>query len=346
MSYYAVFVPPSCDHSATEAKDFLFTNIKDANQALKKYKGSRMKTYRSEAKALEYLENPDKEESFLDDSYLDLSASLDKLSLDQSFTNEETSSQANSFPSVQPRDLAQLRRKIEAGDHDFVESTIWSNPKHLVTICDSATYLMAGPKYNACHIAAKADKADIMALILDTVSNTNFVKLLYPDENDTSLQDRVSHLLDSYLNTPDPVMGNTPLHFASKRGHWRVVRVLLTFEGCDLMLKDSQGKTAEETAFDQKTKEMFKSRLDLPSYRDQLKKRLSISKLRYKSPSKSLADLDLDSSIELGDNASEKQVATDSGGGGGGGEEPGDSGGPPESAAAAAEVKMEGDKLE
>lgn len=194
------------------------------------------------------------------------------------------------YPSAKPALLNLLRHAIEAGDYEKVEEIIWSNPRSLITLSDSATYLMAGPKYNACHIAARANQPDIMALILDTVSNINFIKKIYPNEPDENLQDRVKHLVDSYLNTPDPRQGNTPLHYACRLGHYRVVRVLLTFEGCDTSLRNKAGQTPQESICAQKKdetgevqkkiKEMLKCPLHLPMYRDQLKKRLMLAKRR------------------------------------------------------------------
>lgn len=273
--FYALIVSPTYefgDEHRPEPEDLIFSEIKEASKALKKYKGSRMKTFDCKEEALAFINNPDKDASFIEDPSLnDISASLEKLSIKQD----------DEFPSVKPGQLNQLRRLIESGDYEKVEEMIWANPKCLVTVCDSAVYLMAGPKYNACHIAARANKPDIMALILDTVSNFSFLKKLYPKESNENVQDRVNHLLDSYLNTPDPRQGNTPLHFACKSGHYRVVRVLLTFEGCDLTLKDSAGQTAEECINTQdKIKDLFKtqSQLHSPLHRDQLKKRLLLAK--------------------------------------------------------------------
>uniref|UniRef100_A0A6G1SNV0 Ankyrin repeat and LEM domain-containing protein 2 n=1 Tax=Aceria tosichella TaxID=561515 RepID=A0A6G1SNV0_9ACAR len=278
--FYAIYVPPyrEGEEEKPEADGLVFEDIKEANAALKRYKGSRMKIFPSRERALYFLQNPDTEESFLDldSSCHDMVTSFEKLSVNQH--SSPKSPAANNmttgaslfaspippavqqqkvastpddaepaYPSAKPGMLNQLRRKIENGDYEAVEETIWSNPRCLVSVCDSAIYLMAGPKYNACHIAARANKPDIMALLLDTISNFSFLRKLYPNESDLSLQDRVNHLLDSYLNTPDPRQGNTPLHFACKLGYYRVVRVLLTFEGCDLTLTDSNGQTAEES---------------------------------------------------------------------------------------------------
>lgn len=194
------------------------------------------------------------------------------------------------YPSAKPALLNLLRHAIENSDYEKVEEIIWSNPRTLITLSDSAVYLMAGPKYNACHIAARANQPDIMALILDTVSNISFIRKIYPNEPDENLQHRVKHLLDSYLNTADPRQGNTPLHYACRLGYYRVVRVLLTFEGCDTSLRNRAGQTPRESICAQKPdhsgeiikkiKDMLKCPLHLPLYRDQLKKRLMLAKRR------------------------------------------------------------------
>lgn len=291
--FYAIYVPPYCElpddqEERPRADDLVFSEIKEASAALKRYKGSRMKTYPTREKALSFLRDPEQEESFidLDSSCQDLMSSFERLSMQPNSspkspsTNQATStSNLNSpstlflsptrplsqpveapppqgltpsdeaepaYPSAKPAMLNQLRRKIEAGDYETVEVMIWSNPRCLISVSDTAIYLMAGPKYNACHIAARANKSDIMALLLNTISNFSFLRKLYPKESDFNIQDRVNHLLDSYLNTRDPRQGNTPLHFACKLGFHRVVRVLLTFENHDLTLRDSNGQTAEE----------------------------------------------------------------------------------------------------
>lgn len=323
--------------SLLDANDLIFDDINKATQALKKYKGSRMKTFKTLEDADHFIKHPElhqRNKSIIDldtssNSQQDLVTSLENLSLTNkpslggspikvtstnatatvsTTTNDKPSADEAEpkFPAAMPPLLNNLRRKIEAGDHEAVDEIIWSNPRSLITCSDSAVYLMAGPKYNAAHISARANKPDIMALILDTVTNLKYIRKLYPNESEENLQDRVNHLLDSYLNTPDPRQGNTPLHFACKLGHYRVVRVLLTFEGCDLTLRDSNGLTAEESACIQckqtgnedidKTKQkilkLFRHQLNMPAFRDQLRKRLTMERRRSK------ANTSMDSSID------------------------------------------------
>lgn len=285
MAFFGILL----DQSHTDninPESLIFDDINEATKILKQNKGARMKAFKSRDLALEFINKPSNP---LNDSICsDLSASFERITLKPDETEK--------FSSPTPAGLAQLRKAIESGDYEKVENIIFNNPRCLVTVCDSAAYLMAGPKYNACHIAARSNKPEILALILETVSNQSFMKKLYAQESDQNIQDRVKHLVDSYLNTPDPRQGNTPLQFACKLGHYKVVKVLLTFESCDLNLKDLNGKTAEEniccqmgdsgdgTAY-KKIKNMFKTPLNSPYQKDQLKKRLLMDKRLNKSDS-------------------------------------------------------------
>lgn len=284
--YFGVLLDQSQSDNL-DPESLIFNDIVDASKFLKQNKGSRMKSFRSRDLALEFINKP--RNSANDSICSDLSASFERLSVKP----EET----EKFSSPTPSGLTQIRKAIEAGNGDEVERLIWENPRSLVTVCDSAVYLMAGPKYNACHIAARANKPEMIALILETVSNYSFMRKLYPQESEQNIRDRVNHLLDSYLNTPDPRLGNTPLQFACKLGHHRVVKVLLSYEKCDLNLKDLNGKSAEEniccqareagdgTSTYKKIKNMFKAPLHSPYRKDQLKKRLLMDKRLNKSDS-------------------------------------------------------------
>jgi hypothetical protein len=113
-----------------------------------------------------------------------------------------------SFKSVPARELAPFRRAIEKGDITHVKELIWSNPRYLISSGDTAVVLMAGPRYNASHVAAKADKNQILQLILQTVSDHKFVRSLYVSDDDETTKSRCRVLLDCYLNTPDQGVRN------------------------------------------------------------------------------------------------------------------------------------------
>lgn len=53
------------------------------------------------------------------------------------------------------------------------------------------------------HVAAKENQAGISQLLMDTLENPEFMRLMYPDDEETMLQKRIRYIVDLYLNTPD-----------------------------------------------------------------------------------------------------------------------------------------------
>lgn len=51
------------------------------------------------------------------------------------------------------------------------------------------------------------------------------------------------YLLDTYLNTPDKFLNETPLHFASKFGSLDILELFLAFPECDRERKNTRGET-------------------------------------------------------------------------------------------------------
>lgn len=124
--------------------------------------------------------------------------------------DDERSSQGV-FPSLHPRELTVLRKAIEKGASDslkVIQDKVWSNPSFLISRGDSAVALMEGPKYNATHIACKSNQGEALRLILDTITNKEFVKKMYPKDSEDTLKERMTVLLDSYLNTPEKVVSS------------------------------------------------------------------------------------------------------------------------------------------
>lgn len=83
-------------------------------------------------------------------------------------------------------------------------------------------------------------------VILCTIADVNFIKLLYGEENYQDAEYRSKILLDLYLNTPDKALNETPLHIASKFGAIKVVEILVSFPQCDKTLRNKLGKLASE----------------------------------------------------------------------------------------------------
>lgn len=60
-----------------------------------------------------------------------------------------------------------------------------------------------GCRYNVMHVAAKENQAGIAQLLLETLENPAFMRLMYPDDQEDMLQKRICYIVDLYLNTPD-----------------------------------------------------------------------------------------------------------------------------------------------
>lgn len=58
------------------------------------------------------------------------------------------------------------------------------------------------------HVAAKENQAGMAQLLLDTLENPDFMRLMYPDDTDSMLQQRIRYIVDLYLNTPDKAVSH------------------------------------------------------------------------------------------------------------------------------------------
>lgn len=92
-------------------------------------------------------------------------------------------------------------------------------------------------------MAAKAKNSAMCELILSTVSNISFVKLLYGDDTHQDANERSKIFTDLYLNTSDKGLNETPLHFAVKFGAVDVVELLTSYPQCDKAVANRYGNT-------------------------------------------------------------------------------------------------------
>lgn len=58
------------------------------------------------------------------------------------------------------------------------------------------------------HVAAKENQAGVAQLLLDTLENPDFMRLMYPDDPDSMLHQRIRYIVDLYLNTPDKAVSS------------------------------------------------------------------------------------------------------------------------------------------
>ncbi|XP_039327522.1 ankyrin repeat and LEM domain-containing protein 2 isoform X2 [Saimiri boliviensis] len=233
--YYGV-CPVYEDVPARNERVHVYVNKKEALQAVKMIKGSRFKAFSTREDAekfargiCDYFPSPSRTSLPLSPvkvaPLFSSDGSKDGLCLSESETvNKE---RANSYKNPRTQDLtAKLRKAVEKGEEDTFSDLIWSNPRYLIGSGDNPTIVQEGCRYNVMHVAAKEDQASICQLTLDVLENPDFMRLMYPDDDEAMLQKRIRYVVDLYLNTPDKMGYDTPLHFACKFGNADVVNVL------------------------------------------------------------------------------------------------------------------------
>uniref|UniRef100_A0A1B6BZT8 Uncharacterized protein n=1 Tax=Clastoptera arizonana TaxID=38151 RepID=A0A1B6BZT8_9HEMI len=213
--FYGVYIP-----QPTLEENNVVADKSEALMLVKKYKRARFKSFRTRQEATDFA----------------LYGAANTSSLPTNTSEAPPSGEKPSpFRGPKPQDMIRLRKSIENGDFEYVQKTVWENPRYLVSSGDTPAILQEGSRYNALHIAAKSGNATISAYILATVSSPEFVCKLYGDNTGETenTEERCSVLLDLYLNMPDKGSNETPLHFATKFGAARVVQVLVAYPQCN-----------------------------------------------------------------------------------------------------------------
>ncbi|XP_031339818.1 ankyrin repeat and LEM domain-containing protein 2 isoform X2 [Photinus pyralis] len=230
--YYGVHIPYDVQVEHND-ESTVFQDKMEAFKLIKKYKQARFKAFHFYHEAVEFAVNGSENHNKL--IVYEIQSTKDPPIIGE---------KPPAFRGPKSQDLVKLRKNIEAGLLDVVSSCIWENPRYLISSGDTPSILQEGSRYNALHVAAKSRNRDMCELILNTVSNTNFIKLLYGDDSHQDANERAVMLLDLYLNTPDKGLNETPLHFAAKFGAVEVVELLVSYSQCDKALLNKYGKTA------------------------------------------------------------------------------------------------------
>ncbi|XP_057688116.1 ankyrin repeat and LEM domain-containing protein 2 [Corythoichthys intestinalis] len=240
--YYGVL---SEDILCRNERVLVYTDKKDALQAVKGMKGARFNRFsnREDAEKFamgmsDYFPSPSK--SMAGASPVKAGQIVSKDIMEVDTTNRE---RANSYKSPRTQDLTtKLRKAVEKGDEVAFSEVVWSNPRYLIGSGDNPTIVQEGCRYNVMHVAAKENQAGIAQLLLDILENPEFMRLMYPDDQEDMLQKRICYIVDLYLNTPDKAGFETPLHFACKFGCPDVVNLLCSHPVTDKNRTNSEGQ--------------------------------------------------------------------------------------------------------
>ncbi|XP_043255816.1 ankyrin repeat and LEM domain-containing protein 2 homolog [Colletes gigas] len=219
--FHAVYIPEENVDTSTESytkENRIYQDKAEALKVIKEFKTGRLKSFKNLSEAEEYVKTGFEKTNYTNNSTI-------------STTVPVVEEKSNNFKVPRSQDLVCFRKLIKDGNLHAVKSTMWGNPRYLIGSGDTPAILQEGCRYNALHIAVKADRPDMCELILNTVGNAKFIQLLYGDEC-KSYVDRAQIMLDLYLNTPDKGLNETPLHFAVKFGLKDVVRVLVSYPCC------------------------------------------------------------------------------------------------------------------
>ncbi|KAI7813234.1 ankyrin repeat and LEM domain-containing protein 2 [Triplophysa rosa] len=273
------------DVLARNERAHVYTDKREALQAVKMMKGARFKAFSNREDAekfakgiCDYYPSPCKSTPCVSPIKPGLVFGKDHTSLVESDTiNRE---KANSFKSPRTQDLtAKLRKAVEKGDEMAFSELVWSNPRYLIGSGDNPSVVQEGCRYNVMHVAAKENQPGIVQLLLDTLENPDFMRLMYPDDPDSMLQKRIRYIVDLYLNTPDKAGFETPLHFACKFGCPDVVNILCSHPDIDKNCKNKYNQKPSEVVCErmrekgkcqeirQKINEYLEDRLYIPLLR-------------------------------------------------------------------------------
>uniref|UniRef100_A0A3Q3X2G2 LEM domain-containing protein n=1 Tax=Mola mola TaxID=94237 RepID=A0A3Q3X2G2_MOLML len=242
--YYGV-CPPLDDVLARNEGAHVYTDKNVVLQKVKMIKGVRFKAFANREDAekfakgiCDYVSSPNKSTACVSPAKPGLVVSKENMEVDN--INRE---RANSFKSPRTQDLtAKLRKAVEKGDEVAFRELVWNNPRYLIGSGDNPTIVQEGCRYNVMHVASKENQAGIAQLLLDTLEKPDFMRLMYPDDQEVMLQKRICYIVDLYLNTPDKAGFETPLHFACKFGCPDVVNVLCTHPDLDKNRKNKDGQ--------------------------------------------------------------------------------------------------------
>lgn len=126
--FYGVYIPADVQVQETDLFMNVFDNKVEALKLVKKYKKARFKAFDYSKDAVEFAENG----SEYPNTVVEVVKNGDSPSVGEKHSP---------FRGPTSQNLVKLRKGIETGDVDFVQKTIWDNPRYLIGAGDTPSIL-------------------------------------------------------------------------------------------------------------------------------------------------------------------------------------------------------------
>ncbi|CAF0721423.1 unnamed protein product [Rotaria sordida] len=262
--YYAVWIPSNVE---TTENQFIFDDMKSAFTLCKKYSkhNSRVKIFANRHDAENFIQQKRTNTTNNDDM---------NIAVEQRTTQINNDAEKLPYSDVPTSELTKLYNIVEKGDENEFERLIWSNPRYLISSGDSPTIVKISVRYNSMHVAALSGQSSIIRVLTKTIKNIHFIRRLYINDSEEQTQQRIKYILDMYLNTPDKMQNESPLHLASKFGHYDAVCALLDEPSCSrdavnkvgLTARDIVSSRAKDKSKEKKILQLFESIYYIPIY--------------------------------------------------------------------------------
>ncbi|CAK9293582.1 unnamed protein product [Gordionus sp. m RMFG-2023] len=285
----------------------VYNDFKVVSQVLKKYKSARFKVFDSEEKAKHYAkhfyhklkkshniltENANLESNLLTKN-LPKPQNIDYLSaniaenletpnkknyklVDISNTTRSDGEKPLPFKAPSTTQISQFRSFLNSDNVKEILNLLQLNPRLLISHGDNPVILQEGARYHALHFCARKctyESFQICSMILKFLNDDSYYLRLYPEDGTESLGRRKEFLTDLYLNIPDKLLFETPLHMASKFGNTMIVKLLVSHPLIDKSCVNKESFTSYQVICDRytgndkpKVLQMIKDLLEDPYY--------------------------------------------------------------------------------
>lgn len=126
--YYGVYIPCDIQIQEKDAAINVFQDKLEALKLVKKYKKARFKAFHFYHEAVDFAHNGAEQCNNAKD-------------VSQTDSPSNVGEKPSPYRGPKPHDLIKLRKAIEAGNVEFVQNTIWENPRYLISVGDTPLVL-------------------------------------------------------------------------------------------------------------------------------------------------------------------------------------------------------------